>query len=570
MEVVLALRFWVLVLACVVCLSCCSVSALPQEKVSDDPLKFILGEQNSGPWRNGIMDATGAQEAEPPGIVFNDTLILAAKRTNRPDILKGFRRYQGGWNVTNRHYWASVGFTGAAGVILAILWFSAFGLVLVVHYFCSRKMNIKDKGSCLPQKICLIMLILFTCAAATGCILLSVGQVEFYREAIRTLDYVVDRSNFTVQTLRNVTEYLALAKSISVAQVFLPSNVINDIDQMDMDLNTVADTLEEKTGESANKIVKAFRAVRCALVTVAAVMLTLAVLGFLLSILGHQHAVNVFVVSGWLLVAITFILCGGFLILNNAISDTCIAMEEWADNPHASTALTSILACVDSGTTNKTLIQSKVVINDIVNVVNTYIYTFANANPSQTDYNYFNQSGPLMPPLCYPFDSQLQDRQCGPQEVSMANSSMVWQNYTCSVAPSGWCNTTGRVTPDIYRQLVAAVNESFALEHYTPVILSLQDCRFVRDTFLEITSSYCPPLERYLKLVNGGLGSISVGVLLCLVLWILYGNRLQREEEFVRNSSPVNNSNNSNRNDRTVSESNSNNDVPSENNTSQV
>lgn len=113
----------------------------------------------------------------------------------------------------------------------------------------------------------------------------------------------------------------------------------------------------------------------------------------------------------------------------------------------------------------------------------------------------------------------------------------VWQNYTCRVSSTGICTTVGRVTPDVYTQLTAAVNESYALEHYTPPLLSLQDCNFVRDTFQNITSSYCPPLDRYLKTVNAGLAMISVGVLLCLVLWILYANRPQREEVFVKLSS---------------------------------
>lgn len=115
----------------------------------------------------------------------------------------------------------------------------------------------------------------------------------------------------------------------------------------------------------------------------------------------------------------------------------------------------------------------------------------------------------------------------------------VWQNYTCIVSASGLCTTVGRVTPNIYTQLVAAVNESYALEHYTPPLLSLQDCNFVRDTFKMITTSYCPPLGHYLKIVNAGLVMISVGVLLCLVLWILYANRPQREEVFVNLSLPI-------------------------------
>ncbi|KAK9276665.1 hypothetical protein L1049_006201 [Liquidambar formosana] len=502
-----------------------------------DHVKFILGEENLGPWKTGIAETAQAPAPGTDGPL--STLLLAANRTNRPDILHGFQRYRGGWDFTNRHYWASVGFTGAAGFILAVLWFVSFGLTLVVHYCCGWRINIKGKRSHRSQRICLILLIIFTCAAAIGCILLSIGQDEFHSEVMHTLKYVVNQSDYTVQTLRNVTEYLSLAKTISVAQVFLPSNVMHDIDKLNVDLNTAANTLTEKTSENSGKIRKVLNAVRSALVTVAAVMLLLALLGLVLSILKHRHAIHIFIISGWLLVAITFFLCGVFVILDNAISDTCMAMGEWVDNPHAETALSNILPCVDQRTTNQTLVQSKQVITDIVNVVNQFIWTYANSNPPQGNPYYYNQSGPLMPPLCYPYDSQLQDRQCGMQEVSMENASVVWQNYTCKMSSAGLCTTVGRVTPVIYAQLVAAVNESYALEHYTPPLLSLQDCNFVRDTFQKITSSYCPPLDYYLQMVNAGLGLISVGVMLCLVLWILYANRPQREEVFVKQSPTI-------------------------------
>ncbi|GKU90219.1 hypothetical protein SLEP1_g4238 [Rubroshorea leprosula] len=434
----------------------------------------------------------------------------------------------------------SVGFTGAAGFILAVLWFVSFGFVLAIHHCCGWRINIKNHGAHYSQRICLVILILFTFAAAIGCILLSVGQDKFHGEVLHTLKYVVNQSDYTVQTLKNVTEYLSLAKTINVAQVFIPSDVMNNIDKLNIDLNTAADTLMEKTSENAAKIKKVFDAVRLALLTVAALMLILSLVGLLLSVLGHQHAIHIFVVSGWILVAVTFILCGVFVIFNNAISDTCMAMEEWVENPQAETALSNILPCVDQRTTNHSLIQSKQVINDLVNVVNTYIYTFANSDPTKDDTTqYYNQSGPPMPPLCYPFNSQLQDRECTSQEVSMANASLVWKDYICNISASGQCVTIGRVTPDIYNQLVAAVNESYALEHYAPPLLSFQDCNFVRETFQNIASDYCPPLEQHLKLVNAGLGLISVGVLLCLVLWILYANRPLREEVFAKLSLPI-------------------------------
>ena len=109
----------------------------------------------------------------------------------------------------------------------------------------------------------------------------------------------------------------------------------------------------------------------------------------------------------------------------SAVSDTCLAMEEWVENPHAETALSNVLPCVDQKTTNQSLSQSKTIINDMVTVVNTFIYTYANTYPSHSDPYYYNQSGPLMPTLCYPYDSQLRDTQCGDQQVSITNASLV-------------------------------------------------------------------------------------------------------------------------------------------------
>ncbi|XP_068643356.1 uncharacterized protein [Aristolochia californica] len=499
--------------------------------------KFVIGEESLAPWANGLLQfgpASGPSELENLG--SQNKLVLAEKRTNRPDILDRFRRYRDGWDITNKHYWASVGYTGAAGFILASLWFVCFGIILAVHRCCQWPRNLKKKDPHFPQQICLALLILFTSAAVIGCILLSVGQDEFHGEVLHTLNFVVNQSDFTVQILKNVTEYLSLAKSIHVEQVFLSPDDKGEIDKLNVELNEAADVLTEKTSESSGKIRKALNTVRYSLIAVAAVMLLLALLGLLLSVLGHQHAMYIFILSGWLLVAVTFILCGVFVILSNTISDTCVAMDEWVQNPQAETALSNILPCVDESTTNRTLYQSKEVILQLVNVVNTAIYSIANSNSPQGIAFYYNQSGPLMPPLCPPFDSQLHDRQCQePWEVSFANASMVWQNYTCQVSPSGVCISTGRVTPDIYSQLAGAVNVSYALLHYGPLVLSLQDCNFVRDTFTTITTLYCSPLGRYLKLVNAGLALISVGVMLCLLLWIVYANHpLPREEVFVK------------------------------------
>jgi len=61
-----------------------------------------------------------------------------------------------------------------------------------------------------------------------------------------------------VQTLRNVTEYLSLAKTINVNQILLPSDVLDGIDKLNVELNTAADTISETTDENSVKIRRLF------------------------------------------------------------------------------------------------------------------------------------------------------------------------------------------------------------------------------------------------------------------------------------------------------------------------
>jgi hypothetical protein len=53
---------------------------------------------------NGMPDAAAGPAAMGP--VAKYPLVLAEDRTRRPDVLHHLRMYGGGWNITNKHYWA--------------------------------------------------------------------------------------------------------------------------------------------------------------------------------------------------------------------------------------------------------------------------------------------------------------------------------------------------------------------------------------------------------------------------------------------------------------------------------
>ena len=113
-------------------------------------------------------------------------------------------------------------------------------------------------------------------------------------------------------------------------------------------------------------------------------------------------------------------------MLHSVVGDACVSMDQWVQNPTGHTALDDILPCVDNATAQETLLRTKNVSYQLVNVVNGIINNVVNRNfPPALAPLYYNQSGLLVPVLCNPFHSDLTERQCASGEVSLYNSSEV-------------------------------------------------------------------------------------------------------------------------------------------------
>ncbi|CAM8894534.1 unnamed protein product [Rhodiola kirilowii] len=498
-------------------------------------------EFNSGAFL-GVVSARKMAE------VNHSDLILAEGRATRKDPTDEFRYYTGGWNISNQHYWASVGFTAVPLFAIALVWFVLFGLCLSCICFCYCCCPREPYGySRVAYALSLFMLILFTISAIVGCVVLYTGQGNFHSKTSDTLSYIVNQADVTVEKLKNVSDYLDAAKGIKVDSNLLPNDVMTNIDNIRKKINSSATFLANETRDNSARIQNVLDAVGLALVIVAAVMLLLTFLGFLFSLFGLRCLVYTLVIIGWFLVAGTFILCGIFLLLHNVVADTCVAMDEWVQYPLAHTALDDILPCIDNATAQETLLRSKDVTYQLITVVDFVIINISNKDvPPQLDPPfYFNQSGPQVPTLCNPFNSDYSKRQCSSGELDFNNATSVWKNYVCEVSASGICNTTGRITPDTYKQMAAAVNVSVALYEYGPFLVDLQDCTFVRQTFTEITSGHCPDLRLYSKWVYIGLAMVAAAVMLSLIFWVIYARERrhrvytkQFDHPFERSSAP--------------------------------
>ncbi|KAF8400575.1 hypothetical protein HHK36_013874 [Tetracentron sinense] len=199
--------------------------------------------------RNFVVEGTNVEPLD------NSSIVLAAKRTYRRDPINGFQRYTGGWNISEQHYWTSVGFTSVPLFLIAAIWFVGFGLCLLLSCLCYCCCPRRKYGySRMAYATSLIFLMLFTIAAIIGCVVLYTGQGEFHSSTMNTLEYVVKQADTTVVNLKNVSDYLVAAKRIGVAQVSLPSNVQANIDNIKMKIHAAASTLSKQTVKNSKDI----------------------------------------------------------------------------------------------------------------------------------------------------------------------------------------------------------------------------------------------------------------------------------------------------------------------------
>ncbi|KAL8171145.1 hypothetical protein V2J09_022949 [Rumex salicifolius] len=399
----------------------------------------------------------------------NSSLVLAPKRTRRKDPLDDFKFYTGGWNISDRHYWASVIFTAVPFFGIATAWFLLFGFCLVIICCCRLCCSREPYGySRLAYALSLIFLILFTIASIIGCVILYTGQSRFHNSTTKTLDYAISQADDTVWKLRNVSDYLSAAKQIGIDGISLPSNVQTDIDEIETKINSSASMLSDKAVDNAGNI---------------------------------QDVLDSVVAA-----------------------DTCVAMDQWALNPTAHTAIDDLLPCVDNATSQETLMRSKEVTSQLVDLVNQVINNVSNINfgPNFKPF-YYNQTGPLVPLLCNPYRPDLTDRPCSSGEVDLNNATLTWQGFVCQVSSTGVCTTTGRLTPSFYTQMMAAVNVSYGLVNYSPFLVDLEDCTYARETFRDVYREHCPGLRHYSRWVYAGLVVVSGAVMLSLVFWVIYG-----------------------------------------------
>lgn len=505
-------------------------------KVMIIPLIFLL--VTSG-W---IFSETVGQKISSPNSLLQDGRDLVQRNdgleaikeeddTVRVDPLNHFNKYRGGYNITNKHYWSSTIFTGAAGYGIGVVWLVcgiAYGGFLVATLCCGKGRG-KGKLKKMPhfgRKFYLWTILLaafFTILAILGCGVVIGGSTRFDREAKNVVKIIIETANGASNTIQNTTS----AMKDMIANLEASRETANyGIEETSGTLTSTSHKLDAQAANiqwQANKnrllIHKGLNIMYKVTMVTISLNLGAVIATSVFGILRLQRLFHLFILLCWFLTVLCWIFFGLYLFLNNFSSDTCTALEMFQENPN-NNSLSSILPCEQLLTAKSVLTDVSSEIYDLVNQVNTQI----------------SVSYPDIALVCNPFSQppyyEYQPQNCAANTIRIGDIPKVLKLLTCSDESNGGCENGQFMSNSEYKTVEAYTNSIQDFLNVYPGMESLVECQTLKDAFSKILEDHCKPLENYAYMVWAGLVFVSIVMMFLVLIWTIRANIDQNLHHF--------------------------------------
>ncbi|EXB95198.1 hypothetical protein L484_001595 [Morus notabilis] len=427
--------------------------------------------------------------------------------TVRVDPLDNFKKYRGGYDITNKHYWSSTIFTGIYGYAPGVLWlvcgilFGGFSLANIFWYKKRKSEGLKKKRSACHKQCYLwpiLLAIFLTLLAIVASGLVLGGNAKFHSEGKSVVDIVIDTANEASETIYNttgamkvITDNLGASGANTEAQVSLTST--------SQILDAEAAEIHRQAKKNRQNIDKGLKIV-FAVTTFAICLNLIAVIALTVcGILRLRRPLHLLIILCWFLTALCWLFFGAYFFLNEFADDTCTALESFQKNPY-NNSLSSILPCDE-------LLSAKSVLYDVSagihNLVNANISIFYICNP-------FSES----------LEYQYQSENCPSNTIKIGDIPKVLEAFTCTNSENTTCENG---------QVVLSSNDYKTVETYTssiqnllnayPGMESLVECQSVKDAVSEIVVNHCKPLKKYIKMVWASMVFLSMTMVFLVLLW---------------------------------------------------
>ncbi|EFJ17991.1 hypothetical protein SELMODRAFT_420402 [Selaginella moellendorffii] len=456
---------------------------------------------------------------------FSDSL---PGETRRVDPLDGLKHYRGGFDIENKHYWASVLFSGIYGYALAVA-SVLLGLVFLVLLFV-RSMKRRDlkfqkmapsASNSHHSIVSSAALMLLTLLALVFCCLLLVGNKRLHEDANVVKDVLIEAANNATATIYNVTTEM--------------TDITTKLEPFDGNLTTLfsskarlyfeAVQIQQKVQDNKKMIERTLKEIYITILVTSSVIMLFLIVGLVI-LIEKTHPFwwwffPLITVALWLLTVFSWIAFGLSYAAHNVVDDSCTALEEYQQNPYNNTnALGLLLPCVDSKNGNDSVLKIREGMYRVIAQANRNISKLRTTMDGIGDNR-------VIPHICNPFSGPPHYKltgQCLEGTVAIGNVPQVLQPFRCSAKDEHECATAEGVQhiPDpIYRTILAYSAAAQTLIDATPSLESLANCSFVVRAFSVIVDGKCRPVRSSIHLLWAAYAGLATTAFLLLILYAI-------------------------------------------------
>ncbi|KAB1214913.1 hypothetical protein CJ030_MR5G024519 [Morella rubra] len=407
----------------------------------------------------------------------------------RPDPLSHFHRYNGGFDIRNKHYWSSAAFTGVHGYAIAGVWLLCglgFGIAVTVkNPSSSSGLFIKHLDH--HYFLMFLLLLLFTflaigtdqvsvCASswvsrvASSVVLASIQSTLWRTEKLKRT--ILKMGGDARQAIQKVIHAMTEMQFLLLPYDPNTSLTLNTTSHRLGRESRIIRSFVDKTGHSFDLAIHTSYTAHLVIVAINLAMVVAALVLLLL----HWH-------PG----------------LTTFADDTCSAFAEFEQNPQ-NNSLSSLLPCMNPPSAERIMVGTGYTIH-------TYI---AQLNSKITEYyrvlGLDEQSGDLfgVKKICQPFSGapsySYMPESCPKGVIQVGDLPNVLARFTCHENHSSEdCESDGKFLPEASYDIVSAFSRSvqYLLDVY-PDLQSLTECSFVKNIFSDIVSHQCRPFKEKL------------------------------------------------------------------------
>ncbi|XP_015697624.2 uncharacterized protein LOC102714050 [Oryza brachyantha] len=440
-----------------------------------------------------------------------------SRRTRRTDPLNSLRKYEGGYNITNKHYWSSTIFTGSPGYVIAALWLIG-GIVFVGAFiiskifFAKRNEGYGDINYFLARfHICsMIVFILLTVFVIVASAITLRGAVRFHSRAESVKEIIGRTALEATATIYNITE--AIEKMQNTSKLYNNnSKAFDHLNSTVLALNSEAVEIQSKAEKNMSLVSKGINILEA--VTILTVTLNLVAVLALLVVkpLRLQKLCNICIAICWILTALTWMYFGLYYFLDEFAGDTCAALEEYQLDPKNST-LGSIIPCSGKLSGNVILHDVGAGIHDIIDQVNSNIYTIKSEyGVKQLDY--------ICNPFTGPPEFRYRPENCPSGAATIGDIPQILRRLTCSDLGGGpHCAAADLSSAIDYDKVETYTSSVQKVLDIFPGTERLVSCELVRSGFADIVGNQCAPLARGARAAWAALAALSAAATALLAL----------------------------------------------------